>query len=421
MEPRGLTMPKKNLTARFVESVTVDARTEFWDTILRGLVLRVTPAGAKSWSLVYRRESDGAKRRLTLGTMPTMPLAKARAAGLAELAKVAEGDDPAGKKAEQRKADTFADLASLFLEKHSRPNKRTWREDERMLNNDVLPVIGAMRVHKIDKRAIRDVLEPKVERGHRTSAERMRVMLSKLFNWAIEHDYVESNPAAAVARVQKPVSRDRVLSVAERTKLLKALPEASVTTQMRVILELLLRTGQRSGEVCGMRRNEVDVEAGLWTLPAERTKNARAHEVPLVGEALALVEQALEAAPPEPDAPVFAVANGRPIASNAPAQAVRTKLQVLEARWTPHDLRRTCATGMADAGVLPHVIEAVLNHISGSRSGVAGVYNRASYAAEKREALLRWDAALAEGSNVVPLTSTHRDRIGSGTRTPAVR
>ncbi|MBB3998629.1 tyrosine-type recombinase/integrase [Aureimonas pseudogalii] len=404
-------MPKKNLTARFVETVKVEARTDFWDETVRGLVLRVSPTGAKSWTVVYTSEDDGEKRRLTIGQFPAVPLEKARRKALDAVMAIADGNDPSSEKRARKEAMTFADLADLYIERYAKRQKKSWEQDDRLLRVDVLPAIGSKKMAAVTKRDVLDIIEKKAEAGHLTSANRLLAVVRKLGNWAVAEDYLAISPAAGVKPRSKPVSRDRVLAPAEIGKVWNALPGAAVRDITRDCFRLLLLTGQRSGEVSGMRRQEIDVAARTWTIPAERVKNARAHVVPLSASALAIVERRLAAIDDDRAAPLFAH-TGEPMPSNALAHACRLKLQVLEDPWTTHDLRRTVATQMAEIGILPHIIEAVLNHVSGFKSGVAGVYNRNAYEPEKRAALDAWALRLGEivtgrkaagGGNVVAL------------------
>lgn len=388
-------MPKKNLTVRFVETVKVDVRTDFWDETVRGLVLRVSPTGAKSWTVVYSREADGEKRRLTLGQFPAIPLEKARRKALDAVMAIADGDDPSADKRAKKAAMTFADLAGLYVDRYAKRQKKSWEQDERLLRVDVLPTIGAKKMAAVTKRDVLDVIENKAEAGHLTSANRLLAVVRKLCNWAVAEDYLAVSPAMGVKPRSKPVSRDRVLVPGEIAKVWNALPGAAVRDITRDCFRLLLLTGQRSGEVSGMRRGEIDIDARTWTIPADRVKNGRAHVVPLSTMALTIIERRLEVIDEERDAPLFAHI-GEPMPSNALAHACRLKLQVLEDQWTTHDLRRTVATQMAEIGILPHVIESVLNHISGFKSGVAGVYNRNAYEPEKRAALDAWAQRLEE-------------------------
>lgn len=403
-------MPRKNLTTRFVESIEVDTRTDFWDDHVRGLVLRASPTGVKAWTAVYTRESDGAKQRVTLGKFPAMPLEKARARALATMAAVGDGKDPAGSKRARREAMTVRELGELFMEKYSKRNKRSWAEDQRHLNIDIYPFIGGMRALTVKRRDILDIIDAKADAGHLAASRHVLAVLRKMFGWAVGEGYLGddvTSPCAGVRPRGKVVSRDRVLSDDEVKAIWNALPEAGLSLTMADIIRLLFLTGQRSGEVCGMRRSEIDLDEALWTLPRERVKNDQAHTVPLSATAMGIIKARLAKIDEERDAPLFSKI-GDPIESNAVSQAVRKKLQLLEKQWTPHDARRTVATGMAKLKIAPHEIEATLNHKSGFKGGVAGTYNLHEYDDEKRKALGRWEKHLAgviagKPANVTPI------------------
>ncbi|MBO0663601.1 site-specific integrase [Jiella sp. MQZ9-1] len=382
-------MPRKNLTTRFVETVKIETRTDFWDDVVRGLVLRVSPTGVKAWTVVYSRESDGEKRRVTLGKFPALSLEKARRKALDAVAAVSDGMDPAGDKRARREAMTVAELADLYVERYAKRNKKSWAEDERILRVDVLPMIGRIKAVAVKRRDLLDIIDAKAEAGKLTQSTHILAVVRKMFGWAVDEEYLEVSPAAGIRPRAKPVQRDRVLSADEVRRIWKALPDAALRPVTVEVFKLLFLTGQRSGEVCGMRRGEVDLDKALWTIPSERTKNGLTHVVPLSPAALAVVERAMRRAGDEASAPLF-TRTGEPLESNAIAKAAKLKLQILEERWTPHDIRRTVATMMGDIGILPHIVEAVLNHISGFRAGVAGIYNRAKYEPEKRRALAMW-------------------------------
>ena len=401
-------MARKALTARFCESIKVETRTDFWDDLVRGLVLRVSPTGAKSWSVVYTRESDGTKQRVTIGPFPAIGLEAARAKGLKLMSHVAEGGDPAGNKRARREAMTVDELADLYIEKYAKRQKKTWAEDERLLRVEVRPAIGRIKATSVKKRDCLDIIDAKAEQGYEAQSRQIFAVLRRMFNWACEGDYLDVSPMTGAKAPGKPVRRDRCLEVRDIVKVLSALSQARLEPETKDIIRLLFLTGQRSGEVCGMRRGEINLQAESWILPASRTKNGLAHVVPLVGEAFEIVRHRLTLCGNDPDAAVFSHVADKPIEPNAIAQAVRKKLQIFDEPWTPHDARRSAATGMAGIGIFPHVIEATLNHISGFKGGVAGVYNRNQYEPEKRSALLRWDAEISAArqdihSNVVAL------------------
>ena len=400
-------MPRKKLTALFVENISVKERTEYTDETVQGLCLRVSPNGAKSWTVRYARQSDGKKQRVTLGRYPVLSLEKARAGALKLMAAVADGHDPAGSKRAAKEALTVEALGALYIEKHAKPHKKTWADDERILRVDVFPHIGRMKIDGVRKRDVLDVIDAKADAGKIAQSRQVMAVMRKMFNWAVENDYLDTSPVAGVKAKGKPARRDRFLSQSEIEAVWTALPSAQLNEVTKNVVRLLLLTGQRSGEVCGMTTGEIDLDNALWTLPASRTKNGLAHTVPLSSTAIAVIREAVPLEAFKASVPVFTII-GAPIEPNAIAQAVRKRLQLFDERWTPHDLRRTVATGMADIGVLPHVIEATLNPISGFRSGVAGTYNRNAYDREKRQAFDMWAAHVeaiiaGEASTVVPL------------------
>lgn len=382
-------MPRKNLTARFCETITVNERIDYQDEMVRGLALRVSPNGVKAWNVRYTRESDGSKQRITLGRFPAISLEKARTQALKLVTAVAEGDDPSSDRKAKKAAMTVADLGTLFIEKYAKRNKKTWAEDERILKVDVYPEIGRMKAMSVKRRDLLDIIEAKADAGHIAQSRQVLAVLRKMYGWAVDSDYLDASPAAGIKPRGKVVKRDRVLSESEMRQIWNALPDASIANETRDIIRLLFLTGQRSGEVCGMMRSEIDLKAAMWTIPKERTKNGLAHTVPLTEQAMSILDRVSDRLTFADDGPIFSRI-GVPIESNAISKAVRLKFQLFNDNWTPHDIRRTVATGMAGIGIQPHIVEACLNHISGFRAGVAGTYNRATYDREKRNAFDRW-------------------------------
>jgi integrase len=220
------------------------------------------------------------------------------------------------------------------------------------------------------------------------TANRARQSLSTFFGWAMREGLAETNPVNATNQAVEEKSRERVLSDDELAAIWRACPDDN----FGAIVRLLMLTGQRREEVGGLRRSEIDWEKALWSLPPHRTKNGLAHEVPLSAPALAIITAAMATS----NRMVLFGYEERPFSGWSSAKAALEKslkeAGTSIADWRLHDLRRTAATRMADTGTLPHVIEAILNHISGHKAGVAGVYNRAVYAKEKGEALDRWAA-----------------------------
>ncbi len=382
-------MPRKRLTDSFCKSVTVDERTDYQDDAVRGLALRVSPNGTKTWNVVFTRESDSAKQRVKLGRYPAMTLEKARTAALKMVTAVSEGDDPSEEKRNRRDAMTVEALGGLYIEKYAKRNKKTWPEDERLLKVEVYPAIGKMKALAVKRRDVLDIIEAKADAGYMAQSTQILAVVRKMFNWAVDGEHIPASPAAGIKPRGKAVRRDRVLTSGELRTIWNALTGAALSEPTRNVIRLLFLTGQRSGEVCGMVRGEIDVDRRVWSLPGRRTKNGEPHVVPLSDAAFEIAERALAEAGEENDAPLF-TRIGEPIESNAIAKAVRLKLQLADGHWTPHDIRRTVATGMAEIGVAPHVVEAALNHVSGFKAGVAGTYNRHRYEHEKRRALDMW-------------------------------
>jgi integrase len=224
-------------------------------------------------------------------------------------------------------------------------------------------------------------------------------VLSAFFAWAMREGLTETNPVIGTSRPYDRGGRERVLSESE----LAQVWHAAGDDHYGAIVKLLILTGLRREEIGGLRWSEVGLSAGLIQLPPRRTKNGRAHIVPLSDPAITLLRAVPRRAGRDL---VFGLGSNGPSSYSKSKRALDQRLSI--APWVIHDLRRSVATHMAELGIQPHIIEAILNHVSGHKAGVAGIYNRASYDREKRAALDRWaDHLLAavEGrvSNVVTM------------------
>jgi integrase len=203
----------------------------------------------------------------------------------------------------------------------------------------------------------------------------------------MENDYIETNPTLGIRKPAKEESRDRVLNKDEIRAFWQATEK--VGFPFGPMAQILLLTGQRLGEVTKMTDDEVDGD--LWSMAKDRTKNGRAHIVPLSD----MVRNILDGIPRVRvvGCPLWILSTtGRtPVQGfDGAKSSINAAMATVLPHWTFHDLRRTCASGMAELGVATVVIEAVLNHASGVRASVAGVYNRHDYAKEKRAALDLW-------------------------------
>jgi integrase len=360
---------------------------QYPDGKLAGFGVRVTATGAKSFYLTYRH--NGISRRLNLGRYPVTPLQKARAKALAAMAELAEGRDPdANRKAARTNHDTFAAAVDAFVDGYCKRYNRasTAAETERLLKAYFLPAWKKKRTATITKSDVAAALDPLMERGAHASARHAFAAIRKLFNWLIETGALEASPCAGMKPPAKAGNRDRVLTDDELRQIWQA--AVAIGWPFGPIGQLLILTAQRRGEVSAMQWEHIDTARAVWTIPAERTKNGKPHAVPLTPEAMAVL-----ATIPRTSSPYVFPARGLP---DQPYSGHSKGKRELDAAadmhdWTLHDLRRTAATGMARLGIAPHVVERVLNHVSGTFSGVAGIYNRFRYEDEMREALSAWE------------------------------
>ncbi|WP_295047461.1 site-specific integrase, partial [uncultured Paracoccus sp.] len=325
----------------------------------------------------------------------------------------AEGRDPAAEvkaaKAPKPEADRdkFGAVVDLFMRRHASRNRRA-DDVAAMLKREVLPKWADRDIYDITKRDVIDVLDAIVDRGSPVSANRLRAHLNTLFNWAKGRDIITANPLDGVKPPAPETARDRVLTDDE-IKLFWTACDA-IGQPFGPLFKLLLLTGQRRGEVGGMTDREIN--GTVWTIPAARSKNGDEHTVPLPAAAVALLEGVPRIA--GRGGYIFTTTGASAVSGftrakdRLDAEIVKLNQGEPVPAFTLHDLRRTAATGMAGLGFPPHVVEAVLNHRSGTRRGVAGVYNRFTYADEKAAALEAWSRrvlSLVEGraDNVVSI------------------
>jgi integrase len=376
----------------------------YWCSELAGFALRVSAAGARRWIVRYR---IGRRQRVvTIGSVAELSPTAARERARAILAGAALGlDERAAIDARKAAASeqpefTFKALADRYLERaRKRLRPKSLVEVERTLLRYATP-LHKLAVDGIKRRHIAEILCDVAERSGPIAANRARAHLSALFTWAMREGLVEQSPAVGTGR-QPERSRERVLAPDELRAIWRA---AEPGSDYGRIVRLLMLCGQRREEAGGLHWQELDLEAGLWHLPAERSKNRRAHVVPLSGPALELLaglprwagrSTVFGLGPRKPGDPERGFTGWSAAKRRLDARIAAERGEALE-HWTLHDLRRSTATNMAEIGVAPHVIEAVLNHVSGHKGGVAGVYNRANYAAETRRAVELWAAHLLE-------------------------
>ena len=427
-------MPTIKLTDAAVQRFKAPpgGRVEYFDASLPGFGVRVagptgrSPEGRKSWVLLYRY--GGEQRRLTLEpTYPALGLAAARRKAGDALTMVSEGKDPALAKAQTRaaaakKPDTIENVVEEFVHRSLESKGRTEDYIEEVRSSfrvHILPRWKGRDIKTITRRDIIELLDSIVDTGVSTTtrdgrkrylrggpiaANRALASLRSFFNWALRRGLIEATPSSLVERPGEEVQRDRTLATDEIRDVWELAPMLGYP--LSAFFRAALLTGQRRSEVAGMRWADVDLDAGVWTLPAELTKASRGHAVPL---SPAMVEL-LRGIPRIGDyaftangrTPIIGFGKAKDRLDGAIAIARKNTSRPPAERWTIHDLRRTTATEMARLGVPRLVIGRVLNHAD---RGVTAIYDRHSYLAEKRQALEAW-AAFVTG-----LTSPAEDNV----------
>jgi len=393
-----------------------DRRQEIPDSLCTGLYLTVQPTGKKGWQVRYRH--GGVHRRMSLGGYPMLSLADARQRSRDVLAAATEGRDPAGevRAAKAPKPDDDRDKIKTLIgqfDKRHLSGLKTGRAVRRELDRHVVAAWGERDIHEITKRDIIDLLDGIADGGRATTSRRVRAYLSKFLNWCVSRDILPMSPATGVKSSSKEISRDRVMTDDEVRWLWQACE--AVGQPWGPFGQALLLTGQRLREVAKL--TDAEVTGDVWHLASVRTKNGRAHDVPL-SEAVRAVLAGVERIDGKAGL-VFTTNGESPVSGFFKARAALAKAMekiaadergqpVDIAHWTFHDLRRTAATGMARLGIAVRVTEAVLNHVSGTGGGIVAVYQRHDYADQKRGALDAWGRfvlSLVEGNpgNVVQL------------------
>ena len=339
---------------------------------------------------LLRYRINGKQRFISIGRHGMWTPDSARNEAQRLLGLVAAKTDPASERV--RPAETFGGEIKRYLDR-KRPSlkSRTITEVHRHLLIHAKP-LHHLRLAEIDRRTIASRLAEIEQSSGPGARNRVRSSLSALFTFAIREGLIDSNPVSGTGKADEGPSRDRTLTQLELRMVLNALnadpPHAggrgrphSGLGPFSDIIRLLVLTAQRRAEIGGLKWSEVDFERGLIVLPPERSKNNRQHELPISRQVRAIIERQ-----PRQNEWVW----GRKFTSRGNAKASLDRRLNGMAPYRLHDLRRTAATQMAELGVLPHIIEAVLNHVSGHKSGVAGIYNRARYTDEMRSALQLW-------------------------------
>ena len=403
-------MPTQKLTARAINRKPPKTGTlELWDTIVPGLALRIGYGGKRAYCLTTR--IGGTQVRRTIGSTATHTLGQARDAARDVLRDAAEGIDSASKdvkrkvaqearrEAERAEAGAFRSVAEAWLAdtgKRGGARLRSKKAIESQLERDVYPKLGARPITEISRGDVRDLVRA-IAAKRPVAANRCLAHVRRVLSWAISQDKIEANPAAGIDPPGEEKSRDRVLDDGEIARLWPACD--AVGYPFGPALKIMLLTGARRSEVAGMKWSEI--EDDVWHLPGTRTKNNRPHLTPLSTAA----QDILDALPRMDDSEYLFTAGGTLARDAETGERItdhpitnwsRAKERIDEAagieNWRLHDIRRTVVTGMNEKlRIEPHVVEAVVNHISGAaKAGVAGVYNKAQYFEQRTAALQAW-------------------------------
>lgn len=384
----GTAMRLTNQTAAAVQIPAGRDRIVVFDDDLPGFGVSVSKGGSRMWVVQYRN-ALGQSKRESLGKVGLLTATDARRAAGERLARAKLGEDPHAEKvkAKARAAITFGAVVEPYLEAvapHLRPAYLA--EASRYLRTVWKP-LHKLPLHTVGRQEITEHLAKIRRETGPHAANRARAALSAHFAWLVGTGSAEINPVMGVPKPAPEVRRARVLTEDEIARVWAACRDDDFGR----IVRLLLLTGQRRDEVADMAWAELDLAGAVWSLPDPRVKNGQGHDVPLSATALQILS-AMDRI--EGRSLVFGQGEGG-FQGFSRAKASLDKRSGVTG-WRLHDLRRTAATVMADRlKVLPHVVEAVLNHISGHKAGVAGIYNRALYATEKREALDLLGAYLA--------------------------
>jgi integrase len=378
-----LALPKKHLTDKTIQHLKppTDGQLEVFDLAYPGLALRIGHGGAKAFVLFYN--SSGKLKRETLGRWPAVSLADARDAWRKTRELIGKGEDPSSRDGAKSSAMLFEVVVEEWLKRDQAKNRASsLYQVTRAVENDLLPLWRGKRVDAIGKCDIIALLDKISDRGAPLMASRTQAHVRRFFRWCIERDILKADPTTALPRVSNGKSRERVLTDDELAKIWRT-AEGPFGTMTR----LLMLTGARREEITQLRWAEIDGDT--ITLEGDRTKTGAPHIIPLSTPAKALLDGT-----PRLGEFVFTTDGRKPIAGwNRRKAVIDAASGVTD--WRIHDLRRTVATGMQKLGITLQTVESVLGHVSGSRGGIVGVYQRHDYAAEKRTALEAWGEHVA--------------------------
>jgi integrase len=380
-------MPRIRLTKSAIDALPTPASdVVYWDAGCPSFGVKVTPKGRKVFIVLYRTGGGGSKlRKYTIGPYGRVTLHQARVAAQKVFAAKLEGRDPASEKREAKRrvvADRVEDLLETFIAQHLSQN-RSGGEISRLLRREVGKPWAGRSIHEITKRDVVELVSAIEQRGAPVAANKALKSVKTFLRWCVGRAVLDQSPADGVPLPAKEVARDRVLNDKELAQVI--LGARKIGGRYGAIVELLALTGQRREEVTGLQREELDLAHRVWTIPKQRTKNAKAHVVHLSDQSVAVLKRANQRGP---------LLGTKPFQEFSRAKRLLDQVSGVTG-WRLHDLRRTCVSGMAHLGIPPHIADKILNHNAGTISGVAAVYQRHEFLSERQEALERWGTHVA--------------------------
>jgi integrase len=385
-------MPRVKLTKSSIDSLpTPGSDIIYWDSGCPGFGVKVTPKGRKVFVVLYRTGGTGSRlRKYTIGPYGRVTLHQARVAAQRVFAAKLEGRDPAAEKRVAKRrtvTDRVEELLETFIEQHVSQN-RSAREISRLLRREVGKAWGHKSIHEISKRDVVEVVSAIAQRGAPVAANKTLKVIKTFLRWCVGRAVLDRSPTDGIPLPAKEVARDRMLSDPELTQIILA--ARRMGGPYGGIVELLALTGQRREEVARSIWDEFNLGQRIWTIPKARTKNGKVHYVHLSAQSIAVLKRQMNKRGPF----VFSSQGTKSFQGFSLAKRELDEMSGVT-NWRLHDLRRTCVSGMARLRIPPHVADKILNHQSGAISGVAAVYQRHDFLAERKHALERWGAHVA--------------------------
>ncbi|MDX8378095.1 MAG: tyrosine-type recombinase/integrase [Mariprofundales bacterium] len=382
---------KIKFTDRSIRSLKkTGERYEVWKYGGQGFGIRISKNGKKSWFLLYRFQ--GKSRRITFGSYPAISLADANALHANAVQSLEKGIDPSLQdESMKHRQYTIEFLIDEYITRWAKERKRSWKEDERQLKKDVLPRWGTKYISDIKKYDVIELLDNVLARGAPVAANRLLAVIRKMFNFGIGRDLIEYNPCAMISQPAPETSCDRVLSNDEIRLLWHA---NDLPLQSKLVMQMQLATAQRKGEVVTALWEHI--ENGWWVIPLEIAKNKRRHTIPLSPIALAIIVE-IKQLNSTNLSPYLFPACRKPLSHMRGTSVSHALLLWIKKhernRFTPHDLRRTAASKLAEIGVQRAIISKILNHADNE---VTAIYDRYDYAKEKVEAMEKLSISLED-------------------------